>query len=132
MTTTTAPTARRDLLRTVLRLDAAASGALGIAAAAGAGALDTLLGLPADLLLGVGAFLVVYAAGLVVLAARRPIPRPAVWVVVLGNSAWVLASVGLAIGQWSALTALGAIVVLAQAAAVAVFADLQFTGLRRR
>jgi hypothetical protein len=129
MTATT--TARRDLLRPVLRLDAAASGALGVAAAAGAGVLDTLLGLPADLLRGVGIFLVVYAVGLVVLAARPRIPRPAVWVVVLGNSAWVLASLGLAVGLWSTMTVLGLVVVLAQAGAVAVFADLQYAALRR-
>jgi hypothetical protein len=134
MTTTTAPTttARRDLLRPVLCLDAAASGALGVAATAGAGVLDTLLGLPADLLRGVGIFLVVYAVGLVVLAARPRIPRPAVGVVVLGNFAWVLASLGLAVGLWSTMTVLGIVVVLAQAAAVAVFADLQYAALRRR
>lgn len=131
-TTTTTATVRRDMLRPVLRLDAAASGALGIAAAAGAGLLDTLLGLPADLLRGVGVFLVVYAVGLVVLAARPRIPRPAVWVVVLGNSAWVLAGLGLAVGLWSSLTVLGIVVVLAQAGAVTVFADLQYAALRRR
>jgi hypothetical protein len=130
-TPTTATTARRDLLRPVLRLDGAASGALGVAAAAGAGVLDTLLGLPADLLRSVGIFLVVYAVGLVVLAARPRIPRPAVWVVVLGNSAWVLASLGLAVGLWSTMTVLGIVVVLAQAAAVAVFAELQYAALRR-
>lgn len=129
-TTTTTTTARRDLLRPVLRLDAAASGALGVAAA-GAGVLDTLLGLPADLLRGVGVFLVVYAVGLVVLAARPRIPRPAMWLVVLGNSAWVLASLGLAVGLWSTMTVLGLVVVLAQAGAVAVFADLQYAALRR-
>jgi hypothetical protein len=51
---------------------------------------------------------------------------------VLGNSAWVLMSLGLAVGAWERLTVLGVVVVLAQAAAVAVFADLQWaTGLRR-
>ena len=109
-------------LRTVLRLDAVASGALGVAAAAGAGVLDTLLRLPGGLLLGVGVFLVLYAVGLVVLAARPA----ATWVVVLGNSAWVLASLGLAVGAWEQLTVLGVVVVLAQAAAVAVFAVLQY------
>jgi hypothetical protein len=125
MTTTTALATRLDL-RAVLRLDAGASGALGLAAAAGAGVLDTALGLPSSLLLGVGVFLVVYAAGLVALAGRPSIPRPATWVVVLGNSAWVLASLGLVVGAWDRLTVLGAVVVLAQAAAVAVFADLQY------
>ncbi|MDD7937334.1 hypothetical protein PHK61_02745 [Actinomycetospora lutea] len=133
-TTTTATTAAdtQRTLRGVLRLDAAASGALGVAAAAGAGVLDTLLGLSTPLLLGVGVFLVVYATGLVLLAGRPAIPRPATWVVVLGNSAWVLMSLGLVVGAWDQLTVLGAVVVLAQAAAVAVFADLQWaTGLRR-
>jgi hypothetical protein len=125
MTTTTALATRLDL-RAVLRLDAVASGALGLAATTGAGVLDTALGLPSSLLLGVGVFLVVYAAGLVALAGRPTIPRPATWVVVLGNSAWVLASLGLAVGAWERLTVLGAVVVLAQAAAVAVFADLQY------
>lgn len=125
MTTTTALATRLDL-RAVLRLDAVASGTLGLAAAAGAGVLDTLLGLPAGLLTGVGVFLVVYAAGLVALAGRPAIPRPATWVVVLGNSAWVLASLGLVVGAWDRLTVLGAVIVLAQAAAVAVFADLQY------
>ncbi|PVZ03438.1 hypothetical protein [Actinomycetospora cinnamomea] len=129
-TTTSADTQRG--LRAVLRLDAVASGALGVAAAAGAGVLDTLLGLPAALLVGVGIFLVVYATGLVVLAARPAIPRPATWIVVLGNSAWVLMSLGLVAGAWERLTVLGVVVVLAQAAAVAVFADLQYAGLRRR
>jgi hypothetical protein len=125
MTTTTALAARLDL-RAVLRLDAVASGTLGLAATAGAGVLDTALGLPSSLLLGVGVFLVVYAAGLVALAGRTVIPRPATWVVVLGNSAWVLASLGLVVGAWDRLTVLGAVIVLAQAAAVAVFADLQY------
>jgi hypothetical protein len=125
MTTTTALATRLDL-RAVLRLDAVASGTLGLAAVAGAGVLDTALGLPSSLLLGVGVFLVVYAAGLVALAGRAVIPRPATWVVVLGNSAWVLASLGLVVGAWDRLTVLGAIIVLAQAAAVAVFADLQY------
>lgn len=124
-TAATTPDAQRGL-RQVLRLDAVASGALGLAAAAGAGVLDTVLGLPAGLLTGVGVFLVVYAAGLVALAGRASIPRPATWVVVLGNSAWVLASLGLVVGAWERLTALGAVIVLAQAVAVAVFADLQY------
>ncbi|MEJ2871295.1 hypothetical protein WCD74_26295 [Actinomycetospora sp. OC33-EN08] len=124
-----APTATRSQapLRRVLLLDAAASGALGVASAAGSSALDDLLGLPPGLLLGVGVFLVVYALGLVALARLATVPRPLTWVVVLGNTAWVLASVALVVGTWSGLTAPGAAVVLAQAAAVAVFAELQYT-----
>ena len=127
-TLTPAPADQR-LLRTALRLDAVASGALGLACAAGSAVLDGLLGLPTSMLLGVGVFLVVSAGGLVVLAARRPVPRGGTWLVVLGNTAWVLMSVALAIGAWDRLTVLGVVVVLAQAAAVAMFADLQWAGL---
>jgi hypothetical protein len=59
------------------------------------------------------------------------IPTAAAWAVVVGNSAWVLGSIGAAVAGWDTFTALGVAVVLAQAAAVAVFADLQWIGLRR-
>ena len=119
------------LLRTVLRLDAAASGMLGILAASGgaAGLLAAPLGIAAPALVGVGLFLVVYALGLVALAAPAMIPRAGAWTVVVGNSAWVLASVAVAVV--GGLTVLGTVVVLVQAAAVALLAALQYTGLRR-
>lgn len=133
--TTVLDTAATDRpLRRWLRLDAVASGGLGVGAlaVAAAGAGPSSLGLPGGLVLGVGGFLAVYAAGLVALAAGRRMWRGGAWVVVIGNVGWVLASIALAIGAWSALTTLGAVVVLAQALAVAVLADLQFTALRRR
>ncbi|WP_433798544.1 hypothetical protein [Actinomycetospora sp. CA-084318] len=58
MTTTLTASPTQAPLRRVLLLDAAASGALGVAAAAGAGVLDGLLGLTSGLLVGVGVFLV--------------------------------------------------------------------------
>jgi hypothetical protein len=135
MTTTTgAPmttTTDHGPLRLALRLDAAASGALGVLGVAAAPALAGLLGPPAAVLLGVGAFLVVFATGLLVLSARPAPPRPAVRTVVIGNAAWVVASVVATVAWWDALTPLGVGVVLAQAAAVAVFAGLQHAGLRR-
>lgn len=119
------------LLRLALRIDAMASGALGLVGLAAAPLLADLLGPPAGLLFGVGVFFVVFALSLLVLAARPVIPRPAAWVVVIGNSAWVVASVVATVAGWNALTGLGVGVVLAQALAVAVFADLQWLGLRR-
>ena len=59
-------------LRLALRLDAAASGALGVLALAAAPALADLLGPGAGALRAVGAFLVVYAAGLALLAGLGP------------------------------------------------------------
>ncbi|HYH29562.1 MAG TPA: hypothetical protein VD903_04175 [Pseudonocardia sp.] len=120
-----------QLLRFALRLDAAASGALGLLALAAAAPLSGLLGPTAGMLRGTGAFLVTYALALVLVAARPAISRPAAWTVVIGNSAWVLGSVGAAVAGRETFTTPGLAVVLAQAAAVAVFADLQWLGLRR-
>lgn len=132
--TTIARTAGTDsaaLLRLALRLDAVASGALGLLGLAAAPLLTDLLGPPTPVLRGIGAFCLVYAAALVLLAARPTIPRPPALAVVAGNTAWVLGSVVAVVAGWGVLTALGVAVALAQAAAVAGFAALQWRGLRR-
>ena len=129
MTTTLRPTSTDHLLRSVLRLDATASGALGVAGLLAAPALGDLLGAPAPAVLGVGAFLTAFAAGLVALAARPVVPRPLARTVVLGNAGWVVASVLVAL--LAPLTTVGVVVVLGQAGAVAGFAALQALGLRR-
>jgi CHASE2 domain-containing sensor protein len=118
-------------LRQAVRLDAAASGAMGVLLAAGGALLDDLLGIPAAVLVPVGGFLVVYAAALWVLGSRPRLSRPAVWAVVAGNLCWVAASVVAAAAGWWSPTAAGVAFVLLQAAAVAVFAELQVSGLRR-
>jgi hypothetical protein len=117
-------------LRLALRLDAAASGALGVLALAAAPALADLLGPGTGALRALGAFLVVYAVGLTLLAALRSIPRPGAWTVVVGNLGWVAASVVAAFAVHD-LTTLGTVLVLAQAVAVLTFADLQVVGLSR-
>jgi hypothetical protein len=122
---------RATLLRLALRLDAAASGVLGLAFAAAAPVLDGLLGIPAGWLVGLGAFLVAYAGGLVWLAARRVIPAGLAWAVVAGNTVWVLHSVAVLLTDFFPLTGAGVAVVIAQAVAVVVLAELQFVGLRR-
>jgi hypothetical protein len=119
------------LLRFALRLDAAGSGALGVLGLAAAAPLADLLGTTAGALFGIGAFFVVYALVLLPLAARPVIPRAAAWAVVLGNTVWALGSICAVVAGRDELTTLGVAVVLAQAAAVAVFADLQWLGLRR-
>jgi hypothetical protein len=119
------------LLRLALRLDAAASAALGLLAVGAASALSGLLGPPAGTLRGTGAFLVGHALVVVLVAARPVIARPAAWAVVAANCAWVLGSAGAVVAGREELTTPGVAVVLVQAAAVAVFADLQWLGLRR-
>ena len=122
---------RERLLRRSLQLDAAASGALGVLLAAGGAVLDGPLGIPAALLVPVGGFLVLYGAALWLLGIRPRLSRPAVKVVVAGNLVWVAASIVAAVAGWWSPTTLGTVLVAAQAAAVALFAELQLTGLRR-
>lgn len=131
-TVRTLVTTRDDgrFLRLALRLDAAASGTLGVVSLVAAPGLSDLLGPGAGALRGIGAFLVAYAAGLVLLAGLRSVPRPAAWAVVAGNAAWAVGTGVIAFAVHD-LTAAGTAVVLAQAVAVAVFADLQWVGLRR-
>jgi hypothetical protein len=51
--------------------------------------------------------------------------------VIVTNALWAAASVVLLLSGWVAPTALGYAFVIAQAAVVAVFGELQYTGLRR-
>jgi hypothetical protein len=116
------------LLRLALRLDAAASGALGLLLAGGGSALGDPLGASATVLIAAGVFLIGYAMGLWLLAARRTVSRPAAWVVIGLNLLWVAESGFFAT---TGLTTLGTVLVVAQAAAVLLIADLQLLGLRR-
>jgi hypothetical protein len=54
-----------------------------------------------------------------------------VWGIIALNILWVIDSVVLVAAGWFALTVLGTVFVLVQALAVAIFADLEFVGLRR-
>jgi hypothetical protein len=121
-----------DLLRWVLAADAAVTTANGLVYLLASGPVGRLLGVPAEVLLGVGAFLVVYGPAVGYLASR-PLPSTA-WVrtVIGANAAWVVVSLAvLASGRYD-LTLAGAIWIPAQAVVVAAFALLQGIGLRRR
>lgn len=109
---------------------ACASGSAWVYLAAAA-IFGRLFGLSAGLLYPVGAFLVVFAATLLLLASRPTVSRPAVAVVIALNIAWVAASVEVLVAGWFPLTALGVALVVAQAVVVAGFAALQIAGLRR-
>ncbi|GAA2830125.1 hypothetical protein [Crossiella cryophila] len=117
------------LLRLALRLDAVASGAMGVLLLLGSSFLAELLGLSAGLLLGAGVVLVVFAAGVATVGLRRQLSRVGAWEIVVINALWVVASV--VVAAILPMTGLGVAFVLVQAAAVAVFAELQVVGLRR-
>ena len=125
------PDTRDGLLRFALKLDAVASGALGLLAAAAAPMLEGLLGVPTALLLPLGLALVAYAAAVWFTGSRPRVSRTAAWAIVGLNVLWTIDSLALALAGWLPLTGLGVAVMLGQAVAVGVFADLQFLGLRR-
>ncbi len=117
------------LLHWTLRADASSGIAMGLPLVAFAEPLAVLLGLPAQLLLACGLALFPLAA-LMLLAARsaRP-PAALVWLVMLGNVAWVLGSVYLCLA-WP-LTLLGQAFLIVQALAVVLLTELEFTAWRR-
>lgn len=128
---TAATVAPSPLLRRALALDAVASGACGLLLAAGAGPLAGLLGLPPGLMRGAGLALLPLAALVGWLGTRATVPRAAVWAVVAVNALWVVESVVLLLSGWVSPTGLGTAFVVAQAALVALFAELEVLGLRR-
>ena len=122
---------RSPFLRTVLAVDAALSGLSGAVLALDTGMLAGPLGLSPDLMRPVGIFLIGYAALLAWLAARPALPRKAVWALVALNVVWAVESVMLLALRWAEPTGLGLGLVLAQAAAVLLVADLYYLALRR-
>ena len=122
---------RSTFLRQVIALDAAACGLGGALFAFGAQALQGPLGLSPALMQPVGVFLIGYAALLAWLAARPALPRAVVWSLVGFNALWAVESALTVLLGWTQPTALGMGLVLGQAAAALVVADLQFVVLRR-
>lgn len=118
-------------LRQALLADAVTSAACGLLMLMAASPLAGMLGLPEALLRISGATLLPFSALIAYLSLRRNLPRVAVWAVVLANGLWAADSVLLLMSGWVAPTAAGYVFVLAQAAVVLMYAELQFIGLRR-
>lgn len=117
---------RTDLLRTVLRLDAGVTGLNGLAYLALARPLEDLLGLAPSLTRPLGAFLVLFAAGLWALAARPAPARPAVLAFATANAAWALGSIAFAALDAGSPTTVGTVWIVLQALTVGAFAALQW------
>lgn len=88
-----------------------------------------LLGMPLAMLVSGGLFLAVYAAFVWLVGSRR-VGGPGAWVAVAINTVYAVGCVVVVAVGWLPLAALGVAFVLAQATAVALFAALQFCGLR--
>ena len=120
-----------NFLRRALVLDASASGILGVVMALAPGFVGRLLNLPIPFVLYIGIFFVAFALPRFVLA-RLARPAPAlVWLIIIGNAGWALASIAILFTGLIAPNTLGIIVIAGQALAVALFAELEFIGQRR-
>jgi hypothetical protein len=118
-------------LRRVLLADAMTCLAAGFLTLFGASFLDALLGVPPALLRYAGASLLPFAALLVYLGTREYSSRALIWAVVAWNAVWAFDSIALLFTGWIAPTGLGIAFISAQALAVALFAELEYAGLRR-
>ena len=118
-------------LRRVLLADAATSGATGLLMMLGAAAAGELLGIPDALVRYAGLTLLPFAALVALLATRENLWRAGVWAVVVCNALWAADSVLLLLTGWIEPNELGIAFIVAQALVVAVFAELEYLGLRR-
>ena len=110
-------------------VDAATCLLMGVLLVFAAQPLAALLALPSSLLFYAGILLFPCAA-LMVFAGRKTSPNSIlVWLVIVGNVAWVAASI-FVITAWFSPSSLGLAFVLAQAAAVAILALLEYRGLK--
>jgi hypothetical protein len=119
------------LLRRALLADAIFSGVSALAMTLDANLFAPLLQLPEALLRETGLFLIAYTALVGWLGTRPAVPKALVMLVVAGNAAWTLASFALLLSGAVSPNVFGEIVVVAQAIATGIFAELQYVGMRR-
>jgi len=130
MTTQTLP--HDSLLRRALLGNTLFSGLSGLIAVIAAGPLAAYIGLPSPIILIVlGIGLMGYAVGLYRMATRQSLSRADALFAVVADIAWVIASFILLLIGWPPFTTAGKWLVVIIADIVAVFAILQFIGLRR-
>lgn len=114
-------------LRTLLRADAATCGVMGLALIAGASSLAKWTGIEAGFLVGAGALLLPISVFMLVTAQMRPLRLPAVHTVILGNAAWVVASLAIPLSGVIAPNALGWLFIGVQAIGVALLSALEMS-----
>ena len=118
-------------LRWVLLCDAATCFSSGLLMIFGSQTLERFLGLSPQLLLYTGVSLLPFAAFLVYLAMRESFSPAMVWAVIVLNVLWTVDSFLALVTGWISPNELGYLFVIAQALAVALFAGLEFFGLRK-
>jgi len=118
-------------LRRALVADAAISGATAVLLVLGGGVLAQPLAVPESLLRYAGVVLIPFAMYVGLVARRDAVPRASVLAIIGLNVAWVVASLWLVLRGPIQPNLLGYAFIVGQAVAVAVFAELQYVGLRR-
>ena len=92
----------------ILHVDAAGSALFGLLLLADGAALAAHVGLSSTTpLAAVGVFLLAFAAMLVAVARRRPIPRPLLLGLAAGDLLWVVACAAVLVFAWNDMTPLG-------------------------
>lgn len=118
------------LLRATLVTNAISTAICGLALLGAPCLVATMLGVPMPgVIATVGAGLVLYAGGLFWTASQQPILPPAAWAAIALDLGWVAGSV--AVLGLGILTPAGTGLVALVAAAVFVFAALQYWGVRQ-
>jgi hypothetical protein len=118
-------------LRSVLLVDTATCVATGLLMTLGDDILARLTAVPESLLHYAGMSLFPVAIFIDLVGTRESIAPSGVWVVIITNALWVAGSALLLLGGMIAPNALGYVVISAQAAAVALLAELEYFGLRK-
>ena len=124
-------TVLNSYLRKALLADAIISGVASAGMIAGSGLVAGSFGLPSELLLWAGIGCIPFVALIAFVLRGETAPAGVVVAIIAINIAWVIASLFVAFGPMFASTLIGKVFVVAQAAAVALFAELQIIGLRR-
>jgi hypothetical protein len=121
-----------NLLKNALRGNALFSGTSGLVALAAAQSLAAFTGInPPIIFVVLGIALILYAVDLWWVASRETINRRFAWAAIILDVLWVVGSIAILLSGWLPLTVAGSWTIALLAEAVAIFAVLQFIGLRR-
>jgi hypothetical protein len=120
------------LLRNALRGNALFSGISGLVLLLGAQTLAQFTGIQEPVVFTLlGVVLILFAIDLVWIASKENINRHLAWAVIILDVAWVAGSIFILLTDLIPLTVAGRWAIALVAEAVAVFAILQYVGLRR-
>ena len=121
-----------NLLRNALRGNALFSGISGLVLFLGAQTLAQFTGIQEPLVfILLGVVLILFAVDLVWIASKENIDRRLAWAVIILDVAWVIGSIFILLTNLVPLTVTGRWTIALVAEAVAIFAILQYVGLRR-